>query len=925
MGASGPAERERRVRVLARVCALAAAFLAALTLYSWATGSSWPVNVYAESAALKPETCVTVLILAASVGLAAQARPSRREEGARVALAVGGGAIAATALLEYAVGRDLGIDLLLFPDVLLATGVSPAGRMSLLTAIFLLCIAVALGLQRARRRGTQQVGEAASVCTVIACYVILGFHLHGRSAEGLSTSLQPVSLSSALSLFLLGLATLVARPDRGWLVPVLRDDAGGHLLRRMLPAAGLLPFALGIAVVWGATHGLYDVRAGLLLLIASVCLPLAILVVWSARSANRLASERTRSELRLRRLIEASPIGIAFGDLAGRVTAANDAYLRILGRSQDDLVAGQLDWRGGTSADHRARDAAAFAELERSGITRPYEKEVVLPDGTRRPVLAGAMRLSDDDDFAVTLVDITRQRNAQAKLRQSETRYRRIVETAHEGVCIVDAEGHVRFANARLAHMLGSPEEHLLGRRFLSLVHDEDRDVWAPLLRTDAAPAQPAGDLRLRCPDGEEMWAIVSVGPIEAGDGLPEGRLVMLTDVTARRRSELALQQAARIEATSTLAAGIAHDVNNLMAVVLGNADLLREEIAGRGDAAEMVDAMREAASRTSELAQQLLAYARGGRYWSRPVDLNDVVQRTLEIHRRSWPRQIEVKVHLETQLPSVMADASQMSQIVMNLCANGVEAMDGRGHLAISTHSQLVQAGGDARGPAGRVSLSPGRWVCLSVHDEGCGMDSLTAARVFEPFFSTKFPGRGLGLAAVYGIVQNHGGEIVVDTVPRRGTRFDVWLPASLEAPVTEAAREAGEPPTGTETVLVVDDEERVLTVTARLLEKLGYRVLRARNGREAVAFARTGDVAIDAVILDLDMPVMDGATAFPLLRAARPGVPVIVCSGYELDPSSPRLQGVDADGYLSKPFRRDSLARLLREAIDAAAGTVG
>ena len=226
---------------------------------------------------------------------------------------------------------------------------------------------------------------------------------------------------------------------------------------------------------------------------------------------------------------------------------------------------------------------------------------------------------------------------------------------------------------------------------------------------------------------------MVSVSAIEGGDGLPDGQLVMLTDVTARRRSELALQQAARIEATATLAAGVAHDVNNMMAAVLSNAEVIREELPIGGETREMIDGIREAASRTADLAQQLMAYARGGRHWPRPVDLNPVIERTIEIHRHSWPRGIEVKLDLEPTLPSILADASQMSQIVMNLCTNAVEAMPGRGHLSIATRGVVVREGDGAESDASAVSLAPGSWVHLSVEDDGCGMDALTAARVFQ------------------------------------------------------------------------------------------------------------------------------------------------------------------------------------------------
>jgi signal transduction histidine kinase len=274
--------------------------------------------------------------------------------------------------------------------------------------------------------------------------------------------------------------------------------------------------------------------------------------------------------------------------------------------------------------------------------------------------------------------------------------------------------------------------------------------------------------------DGTPVSVSISTAPLHAVDGSVTGCVAVYEDITARLQTEEELRRASRMEATATLAAGIAHDFNNLMTGILANAQLLRRDLRLEGEPDEMLEDIGQAALRAGELAQQLLAFARGGKYMPRIINLNDVVVESARLQKGFSPA-VRREQALTMDLWAIEADPVQMSQVVMNLALNAVEAIEGSGFVRIATDNRELGATDVAK-----LGLKPGRYVCLSVEDSGSGMDDATRMRVFEPFFSTKFQGRGLGLAAVYGIVKNHSGEITVESAPGIGTTFRVFLPAA-------------------------------------------------------------------------------------------------------------------------------------------------
>jgi len=555
-------------------------------------------------------------------------------------------------------------------------------------------------------------------------------------------------------------------------------------------------------------------------------------------------------------------------------------------------------------------------QVRRSGEFMPSGELVLLhKDGHRVPVYSihAAVYAAGKEPLLFCIdVDLSERKRAEEALRESEAQYRSTINSMPLAIHVVDAEMRVvLFNNAfqewnKTLGLSGDATGKNLFEAF-PFLPERTREEYRRVFRTGQALITEEGT-RI---GGREIQTETRKVPVfEKGEVV---RIVtVIEDVTQRKRSEEAMLRASRMEATATLAGGIAHDFNNLMVAVLGNAELLRLRCGERPEA-EMLDDICRAAQQAGELAQQMLAFARGGKYQPKVMNLNDTIQETLRLQERSFPPRVRIERDIAPELWNVEADPAQMGQVLMNLCINAVEAIPGNGRILLTTRNIELKSPLEGGAP----DLPPGRYVYLAVEDTGCGMSAKTLERVFEPFFSTKFQGRGLGLAAVYGIIKNHGGRITVYSEPGQGATFKIYLPATPAEIPAWPKPESGIP-TGTETLLVIDDEAIVLDATRKMLERLGYQVLCARNGEEALELARSFEGDIHLALLDMGMPVMGGAEAWPRLKEIRPGLKVIVCSGYELDASSQALLDAGASAFLQKPFRVTELAQALRRALE-------
>lgn len=415
---------------------------------------------------------------------------------------------------------------------------------------------------------------------------------------------------------------------------------------------------------------------------------------------------------------------------------------------------------------------------------------------------------------------------------------------------------------------------------------------------------------------GHEFPVELAVAALREGDRYTFR--AFLRDLSERRKAEhdqklmdARIQQAQKMEQLGVLAGGVAHDFNNLLAAMLGHAGLARQELPSDSPVLPMLDEIVNAAQRAAELTQQLLAYAGRGHVHVESMDLARVVDDMAHLLRPLISN--KAAVHLELEAALIDADASQIRQVVMNLLTNASDALEGNpGEITIRTGMRRA-TGADLASPHVPAELPEGEYSFISVRDSGVGMDSETIGRVFDPFFSTKFTGRGLGMAAVLGIVRSHRGTIQVESAPGDGSTFVVLLPTARAAPAAELStrrKSGGQEAVGHGVILVVDDEASVRSVLSRVLERAGYTVLTASGGQEAlIIFAREVE-RISAVVLDLTMPRLDGREVLRLLRRLSPDVRVLLMSGYSDEEVRTRFSGEHLAGFLQKPFQNKELA---------------
>jgi PAS domain S-box-containing protein len=510
--------------------------------------------------------------------------------------------------------------------------------------------------------------------------------------------------------------------------------------------------------------------------------------------------------------------------------------------------------------------------------------------------------------------------------RQGSERWRLAPQGTDSAVIVVSVELTVLEFNAAAARLYGYRREAVLGKSFLELVPAPDRELvrseLTKMLRSGESVTfetwlnQPGAERvvewtlsRVLDADGEPMCAVaVSPNPRQLVGTAPDAELAKL---------DRKLQDAQKMDSLAVLAGGIAHDFNNLLVGILGGADLALLSLPATSPACEHLEIIRESAVRAAELSKQMLAYSGKGQFLLKKVSLSDVLWDTAHLLEVSVGKRSALKYDLAKNLPLVAVDVTQIRQLTMNLVTNACEAIgDDAGIIGIETGAvecsdrYLKESYGDRE-------LTPGRYVYLEISDNGCGIEAAAMGRIFEPFFTTKFTGRGLGLAAVIGIVRGHRGAVRVYSAPGRGTNIKVLLPAADAEPSHKLAVESQHAARRDTLVLVVDDDETVRIVTGAILERAGYRVLMASDGKEAVDIFTRRQHEIALVLLDMTMPVMGGEEAFSKLRHVSPNVQVILSSGYSEQEATNRFVGKGLAGFVQKPFDAKTLLSKLDEAL--------
>jgi two-component system cell cycle sensor histidine kinase/response regulator CckA len=614
---------------------------------------------------------------------------------------------------------------------------------------------------------------------------------------------------------------------------------GSRALRRLLPAAVVIPIALAWLTLQGEMRGIFGGEFGGAAAALATVLLLAILIWWNATMLNRHESLLNHAQEELKR--ERADLEMRVRERTGALLAANRALEQEM-------------------SEHKKADQA---------------------------------------------------------LEASERKYRSLVENSPYGIYQCTYDGLVLYANPAFADMIGRlPGFERTGFDMADLYFDSD--ARSTLVRELLKLRSFTGvEVRWRRADGSPITVKLSGRIVEDDASLGPVFEVAAEDITEYRVLEEQFRQVQKMEAVGRLAAGIAHDFNNILGVIVGQIELVDDALAPGHSAKKDIDRVRQAARRAVMLIRQLLTFSRQEIIQPRVLDLNGAVQNVAELLRPMIGEDIKLSVLLEKSLGRIEADSAQIDQIVMNLAVNARDAMQQGGTMTLRTANVDL----DRTYQENHPSIPPGNYVMLSVSDTGCGMDPQTRARVFEPFFTTKAPGKGtgLGLSTVYGIVKKSGGHIWVYSEPGHGTTFKIYFPRVADTAEPFFQTTDTESLAGSETILLVEDDEGVLVTTAALLERAGYHVLKARSPEAAIELARMRDTTIDLVLTDVVMPTMSGTEMLPLLRAYRPGLKAIFMSGYAGEHIAARGLSV-GDVLLEKPLSRNDLLRKIRRALSSA-----
>ena len=621
----------------------------------------------------------------------------------------------------------------------------------------------------------------------------------------------------------------------------------------------------------------------------------------------------------LRELFDKAPLPYQSLDAEGRVLRINAAWLELLGYAEDEVVGRHISEFLTTASQSLLVER--FSRFKSTGRVSRAAFELIRKDGRVVPIeLNGTIATDRDGGFQRThciFMDVSERQEAERRLSESERRYRTLVELAHEGVWQIDQDAVTVYVNPAMAAMLGYEDREMIGRKLFDFMDEQGVEVAKRNLVRRAKGIAEGHDFELLTKDGRRIHTAMATRPLHDEDGRYLGAIAGVIDMTEWRQLEQKMLHTQKLESLEVMAGGIAHDFNNLLQTILGNADLALMGGPHPGDLQTALEAVEKAAHQAAGLCRQMLAYAGRGVYALEPLRLDELVLDLESLLKATISRKVDLRFELSPDLAPVMADPTQLRQVVVNLVTNAAEALhEGAGTVTVAVQPRRLEAG-----PPfpflGADAPAPGDYAVLAVTDTGCGIAPEVIDSIFDPFFSTKFTGRGLGLAVVRGVARGHGGAMTVSSTQGQGSCFEVWLPvapvAARPAPIAAGKPAATLPPAAGRAVLVADDDAELRELVLRMFERLGWQAVGVADGAEAVAAVAAAPERFSLVLLDWSMPVMDGREALEAIRLCAPAMPVFMSSGHAADALAAEVEHLRPTGFLAKPYRLAELRRVL------------
>jgi PAS domain S-box-containing protein len=633
------------------------------------------------------------------------------------------------------------------------------------------------------------------------------------------------------------------------------------------------------------------------------------------RRAEEVLKEREES---LKALMNATTATAVLVNTEGKILAINETTAKDLGKSVDELIGTPLfDY---FPADLGVSRKAKHEEVLLSGKPSRFidERAGSIYDNNIYPILGPEGKVKA---LAIYARDITETKQVERALRESERRYKELADSLPQVVFEMDTNGLITYTNRNgFDFFRYTRDDFDKSVTAFQMLVPEDRERAAEnIIRRQNGEELGGFEYTALRKDGTAFPVAVHINPIIREDETVGFRGIMI-DITDRKQAErekeklqAQLHHAQRMEAIGTLAGGVAHDFNNLLMGILGHTSLMLNKADSKHPFYEHLKSIEDYVENATDLSKRLLGFARGGKYEVTPTDLNDLVDKSARMFGRT-KKEIHIHMKFQDGIWTVEVDIGQIEQVLLNLYINAWQAMPGGGDLYLQTENVLLD-----RNYVKPFTINPGRYVKISVTDTGVGIDKDIQERIFEPFFTTRemVRGAGLGLASAYGIIKKHDGIINVYSEKGEGTTFNIYLPAS-EKEVLELEEESHEILKGTETILLVDDEEITIEVGKKLLQELGYLVLIARSGKEAIEVYRTHADDIEMVLLDMIMPDMSGGETFEKLKEIDQGVKVVLSSGYSVNGDAQKILDRGCMGFIQKPFNLTAISQKVREILD-------